>query len=185
MIPWKRKWQPTPVFLPEKSHGQRNLAGYSPKGHKRIGHSWATERPAPSDIIEGRGGIFPYFFICQVLIKGSLMKFLKLDLLKNCLTKEELDQKTQVPGVWSGNSLPRTLSLPQAEAVFGPIEKPEKLPYSATSSTIITWIVKIFLNFNWRILYILRKGHVSSSQWNSQTARQYKKGSTPISLHPS
>ena len=28
------KWQPTPVFLPEKSHGQRSLAGYSTKGHK-------------------------------------------------------------------------------------------------------------------------------------------------------
>ena len=29
-IPRKRAWQPTPVFLPGKSHGQRNLAGYSP-----------------------------------------------------------------------------------------------------------------------------------------------------------
>ena len=29
-IPWKRKWQPTPVFLPGKSHGQRSLVGYSP-----------------------------------------------------------------------------------------------------------------------------------------------------------
>ena len=29
-IPWKRAWQPTPVFLPGESHGQRNLAGYSP-----------------------------------------------------------------------------------------------------------------------------------------------------------
>ena len=29
-IPWKRKWQPTPVFLPGESHGQRILAGYSP-----------------------------------------------------------------------------------------------------------------------------------------------------------
>ena len=28
-IPWRRKWQPAPVFLPEKSHGQRNLEGYS------------------------------------------------------------------------------------------------------------------------------------------------------------
>ena len=28
--PWRRKWQPTPVFLPRESHGQRNLAGYSP-----------------------------------------------------------------------------------------------------------------------------------------------------------
>ena len=33
-ILWRRKWQPTPVFLPGKSHGQRSLAGYSPWGHK-------------------------------------------------------------------------------------------------------------------------------------------------------
>ena len=29
-IPWSKKWQPTPVFLPGKSCGQRNLVGYSP-----------------------------------------------------------------------------------------------------------------------------------------------------------
>ena len=29
-ISWRRKWQPTPVFLPGKFHGQRGLAGYSP-----------------------------------------------------------------------------------------------------------------------------------------------------------
>ena len=33
-IPWKRTWQPTPVFLPGKSHGQRSLLGYSPWGCK-------------------------------------------------------------------------------------------------------------------------------------------------------
>ena len=33
-IPWRRKWQPTPVFLPEKSHGHRNLAGYVPWSQK-------------------------------------------------------------------------------------------------------------------------------------------------------
>ena len=31
---WRRKWQPTPVFLPGESHGQRSLAGYSLWGHK-------------------------------------------------------------------------------------------------------------------------------------------------------
>ena len=36
--PGRRKWQPTPVFLPWKSHGQRSLAGYSPWGCKRVGH---------------------------------------------------------------------------------------------------------------------------------------------------
>ena len=34
-IPWRRKWQPTPVFLPGKSYGQRSLAGYSPKSSKK------------------------------------------------------------------------------------------------------------------------------------------------------
>ena len=29
-IPWRRKWQPTPLFLPGKSHGQRSLVGYNP-----------------------------------------------------------------------------------------------------------------------------------------------------------
>ena len=32
-IPWRRKWQSTPVFLP-RTHGQRSLAGHSPWGHK-------------------------------------------------------------------------------------------------------------------------------------------------------
>ena len=34
-IPWRRAWQPTPIFLPGESHGQRSLAGYSPKGYKK------------------------------------------------------------------------------------------------------------------------------------------------------
>ena len=33
-IPWRRKWQSTPVFLPGESYGQRSLVGYSPRGHK-------------------------------------------------------------------------------------------------------------------------------------------------------
>ena len=33
-FPRRRKWQPTPVFLPGESHGQRSLAGYSSWGHR-------------------------------------------------------------------------------------------------------------------------------------------------------
>ena len=33
-IPWRREWQPTPVFLPGRPHGQRSLVGSSPWGHK-------------------------------------------------------------------------------------------------------------------------------------------------------
>ena len=43
-IPQRRKWQPTPVFLPGKSHGQRSFfAGYSPRDHKRVRHNLATK----------------------------------------------------------------------------------------------------------------------------------------------
>ena len=35
-IPWNRKQQPTPVFLPGESHRQRSLAGYSSLGHKEL-----------------------------------------------------------------------------------------------------------------------------------------------------
>ena len=47
-FPWSRKWQPAPVFLPGKFHGQRSLVGYSPWGHKQLDmtqwqyeHKWA------------------------------------------------------------------------------------------------------------------------------------------------
>ena len=40
-ILWRRTWQPTPVFLPGKPHGQRSLAGYGPRGRKE---SDTTER---------------------------------------------------------------------------------------------------------------------------------------------
>ena len=42
--PWRRKWQPTPVFLPGKFHGQRSLASYSSSGPKRVRHDWATKQ---------------------------------------------------------------------------------------------------------------------------------------------
>ena len=43
-IPWRRKWQLTPVYLPGESHGQRSLAGYSPWGPKRVRHDLVTKQ---------------------------------------------------------------------------------------------------------------------------------------------
>ena len=40
----RRKGQPTPVFLPEKSHGQGSLVGCSPWGHKGVGHDLVTKQ---------------------------------------------------------------------------------------------------------------------------------------------
>ena len=51
-IPWRRKWQPTPVFLPGQFHGQRSLAGYGPWGHKRVGlRDLATEHTHTENIL--------------------------------------------------------------------------------------------------------------------------------------
>ena len=41
-IPWRKKWQPIPVFLPGKSHGQRSLTGYSPWA-TRVRHDLVSE----------------------------------------------------------------------------------------------------------------------------------------------
>ena len=35
-VPWRRAWQPTPVFLPGESHGQRSMEGYRSWGHKEL-----------------------------------------------------------------------------------------------------------------------------------------------------
>ena len=43
-IPWRRKWQPSPVFLLVKFHGQKSLVGYSLWGHKRVRYDLATKQ---------------------------------------------------------------------------------------------------------------------------------------------
>ena len=56
--PWRRKWQPTPVFLPGKSHGRRSLAGYSPWG-RRVRHDlrvWTTTRRLNQELLHPWAG---------------------------------------------------------------------------------------------------------------------------------
>ena len=43
-MPCRRKWQPTPVFLPGESLGQRSLASYGPWSHKEVGHDLAAKQ---------------------------------------------------------------------------------------------------------------------------------------------
>ena len=50
-IPWRRKWQLTPVFLPGESHGQRSLVGYSLWSHKRVRHNRARKPPPPPKLM--------------------------------------------------------------------------------------------------------------------------------------
>ena len=70
--PWRRKLQLKPVFLPGKSHGQRNVVDYSPLSHKRIGHDWGT---STAHII------LTHFFFPSSRILGSLFFFFLFSLL--------------------------------------------------------------------------------------------------------
>ena len=45
-IPWRRKWQSSPVFLPGKFHAQRSLVGLQSMGSQRVRHNWATKHTA-------------------------------------------------------------------------------------------------------------------------------------------
>ena len=51
---WRRKWQPTPVFLPGEFHGQRSLVNYSPWGREesdmteRLTHTYGWANTCPS-----------------------------------------------------------------------------------------------------------------------------------------
>ena len=76
MIPWKKKWQCTKVFLPAKSHGQRSLSSYSPCSAR--GHDWATNTLTHPMCI-------PYTYLFCGSSKGYWLHiFLKIKYLKFC-----------------------------------------------------------------------------------------------------
>ena len=58
-IPWRRKWQPTPVFLLGKSCGQKSLAGYSPRGCKQSDTTEHTHTQSSQELYEIRTIIVP------------------------------------------------------------------------------------------------------------------------------
>ena len=56
LFPWRRKWQPIPIFLPGESHGQGSLVGYSSQGHKEL------------------DTLSMYAYMCTFKIKQGLLK---------------------------------------------------------------------------------------------------------------
>ena len=58
-IPWRRKWQPTPIFLPGKSHEQRSLAGYSPWDRKVSDMTTATNKITDENWLHSPGNVTP------------------------------------------------------------------------------------------------------------------------------
>ena len=62
-IPWRRKWQPTPVFLPGEFHEQRSMVDYSPWGG-RVGQDWVTTLKVIRDLKS------KYRWLTQSVIRG-------------------------------------------------------------------------------------------------------------------
>ena len=77
--PWRRKWQPTPVILPGKSHGQRNLVGHNPWGCKRVRHNWThttyhtNHLPCLAVIVEDGY----YYYLCFTKDEMNLWEVVK------------------------------------------------------------------------------------------------------------
>ena len=69
-IPWRRKWQPTAVFLPGESHGQRSLAGFSLWGRKRVGLNLAT-KPPPSLVYGAVSVVYQILMCTQAYLTSS------------------------------------------------------------------------------------------------------------------
>ena len=67
-IPWRRKWQPLPVVLPGKSHGQRSLAGYSPWAGKE---SDMTERLSTKHTAFLNGLLWRYWHRISYKLRGN------------------------------------------------------------------------------------------------------------------
>ena len=92
-IPWRRKWQPTPVLLPGKSHGRRSLVGYSPWGRK--------ESDTTEQLHFTRYFYFIFDFFCNPgTKKGCLLLLLLfnivLEVLAMTIWKEKIIKGTEI-----------------------------------------------------------------------------------------
>ena len=63
---WRRKWQPTSVFLPGESQGQRSLSGQPSMGSHRVGHDW-------SDLAAAAAAACPLSWWCHPNISSSVV----------------------------------------------------------------------------------------------------------------
>ena len=81
-IPWSRKWQPTPVFLPGESHGQRSLAGYSPWCHK-FNTNWGTQLSEQQMLLR-RAYFLSVFLVVGVAIVIVLTSLFGAHCAKRC-----------------------------------------------------------------------------------------------------
>ena len=79
---WRGKWQPTPVFLPGESHGQRSLAGHGPWGHGESDTTEATEHAFSLSTVPSWNRIFRQYSLLSFTSKNPM-------LFLNCSVEEK------------------------------------------------------------------------------------------------
>ena len=87
-IPWRGKWQPRPVFLPGKSHGQRSLADCHPQGHKESDTTLqlSTHLLGRKRDLEVNEGEHSHFSKYSLLFKYFIMR---INSYNTCIIKEQ------------------------------------------------------------------------------------------------
>ena len=93
---WRRKWQPTPVFLPGESHGQKSLVGYSPRGRKE---SDMTERLHFTSLSAIRG-VSPAYLRLLILLPAVLIPVCDLSSLAFHMAYSAYKLNKQSDNIW-------------------------------------------------------------------------------------
>ena len=88
---WRRKWQPTPVFLPRESQGQGSLVGYLLWGHMESDTTEATQQQQQWEVLAL--GTTMYFLTAKAVFKAAN---LTLDLGSSFVNRGIADLKVQV-----------------------------------------------------------------------------------------
>jgi len=183
-IPWRREWQPTPVFLPGKSHGQRSLAGLESIESQRVGHDWSDWAGAKQE------------YRCEASLKSGYNCPLHVDITVYFIwTYDRLQQymNHELPDVQAGfrNSRGTRDQIANIRWIIEKARKFQKIPTSALLTTpkpLTVWITTNFgkflkvweyqttLSASWEICMQVKKQHLepdTEQQTGSKLGKEY------------
>ena len=156
-IPWRRKWQPTPVFWPGKAHGWRSLVGYSPWGSQRVWHNRATLLLHLCDCVKWPlwkkgnhlGGCWTFKYSCY-------LSSLELSLDSSCrvLLKTFYEQQDEFPTI--------SIALPIQQGVPSTPTREEK-----------DWLKAIFSKWHLLDIWVTKQARAYVSKDHSQDSKQF------------
>ena len=111
-IPWSKKWQPIPVFLPGKPHGQRSLAGYSPWGF-RVRCDWAHVHSILTCFQDSRGETNKT--MRSIILQVPKRKVYRAQWKKGVVMKRKIREASKM---WLSSQKKAYTSLPSAFSLF-------------------------------------------------------------------